>query len=60
MAVREGKVPGKSVSKERKRCLEMGVVTPRWEGDNPAGDLRSSAFTCRGDLVGQPVDPSAN
>jgi len=29
MAVREGKVPGKSVSKERKRCLEMGVVTPR-------------------------------
>lgn len=56
----EGKVPGKSFSKERQSCLQMCVVTPRERGDSPAGGLRSSAFACQGDLVGQSVDPWAN
>lgn len=58
MAVQEGKVPGKSFSKERQSCLEMCIVTPRAEGDSPAGGLRSSAFARLGDLVGQSVDPN--
>lgn len=60
MTVWEGKVPGKSFSEERRSFLEICVVTPREEGDSPAGGLQSSAFACYGDLVGQSVDPWAN
>lgn len=51
MALQEGKVP-ENLPLKKDRDLEMCVVTPRGEGDSPAGGLQSRAFVCYRDLVG--------
>lgn len=51
VALLEGRVP-ENLPLKKDRDLEMCVVTPRGEGDSPAGGLQSRAFVCDRDLVG--------